>query len=128
MITILTMQNVIDLHTRIIEDTSYATEHQFCGLLRDEATMEFILEEYNTLTEPFEKAASFLYKVATRHPFMQGNKRLAYVGAFITLDCAGFSITADKRARYEFLIRTADNMFTLSEVCTWLKQNSTEKR
>ena len=127
MIDPLSTQRVIDLHIRIIEDTSYATEYQFCGLLRDEATLDFIVDGYNMLSNPFEKAASFLYKVATRHPFMQGNKRLAFLGSFMTLDQAGFRITADKGSRYEFLIAVANNEIDETGVLQWLLNNSVKK-
>jgi death-on-curing protein len=53
-----------------------------------------------------EMAAAYLFHLAQNHPFVDGNKRVAAVAAFVFLWLNGYELTADE-ATYERIVRDA---------------------
>lgn len=119
----LSVSYVIKKHRRVIEETSYNTERSLAGRLRDEATLEFIINEVNEIQDPFEKAACFMYKTATRHPFVQGNKRIAFAIAHSLLMIAGWVVIVDGDTVYNFGLAVARDEMTQEEVKAWFLNN-----
>ncbi len=114
---------VINKHVRVIEETSYDTEGSLAGCLRDEATLQFIINEVNEMQDPFEKAACFMYKTATRHPFVQGNKRIAFAIAHSLLMIAGWVVIVDGDTLYNFGLAVARDEMTQEEIKAWFLNN-----
>jgi len=76
----------------ILERSPDTTERHLGNVVRDAGMIGFLLDEMDTINNPFEKAAVALRKIALRHPFVQGNKRTAVVVANIILYTAGYEL------------------------------------
>src|SRR5689334_18650537 len=69
------------------------------------------------------QAASLLWGIIKNHPFLDGNKRTAYVVTQTFLRDHGLSIVAPKDERFAFIIAVAEsNTVTIDQVENWLKR------
>ena len=92
--------------------------------MRDEATVEWLLLEIESLEDVFDKAATVLQKIATRHPFTQGNKRTAVVFANMILIMAGFEIDVSPSKLNTDIRELINANWSVDAVYDWLKENS----
>ncbi|MFF1873386.1 type II toxin-antitoxin system death-on-curing family toxin [Streptomyces sp. CB03911] len=98
----------------ILELAEYACQEQEVGVRdlgllssaahRPESQM-FGVEAYPGL---FEKAAALLHSLAVNHPFVDGNKRTAWMSAVVFLDLNGAEMTGiDQDAAYLLVVGVA---------------------
>lgn len=92
--------------------------------MRDEATIEWLLIEIDELDDSFDKAATVLQKIATRHPFTQGNKRTAVVLANMILIMAGFEIDVSPNKLNTDIREMINANWSVGSVRCWLTENS----
>ena len=102
--------------------------HEFGGSMgmRDEgvlasALMRPQLGYYDSL---IEEAAALMESLANNHPFVDGNKRVAFfvTDAFLRLN--GHYIDCDGREAYEFFMGLFEmNSFRFAQLCPWLEEN-----
>lgn len=121
------LQQILDIHREIILRTSDESERNLGGVVRDEAMICFLLEEIDDISDPFEKAACVLYKVAVRHPFVQGNKRLAFTVAHMILYIAGWTVSVSADELNEYIRMVARDTIVQEEVCLWLKKHAKKR-
>jgi death on curing protein len=72
----------------------------------------------------FEKAAAYSYHVCRNHPFVDGNKRVAFVLMDIFLQKNGRMLTASEEDAYSMMINLADGRLSKQSLATWLKTHS----
>jgi death on curing protein len=72
----------------------------------------------------FEKAAAYGYHVCRNHPFVDGNKRVAFVLMDIFLQKNGRMLTASEEDAYSMVINLADGRLSKQSLATWLKAHS----
>lgn len=79
-------------------------------------------DAYPTL---FDKAAVLLHAIAKNHPFLDGNKRTAFISANIMLAVNGYKMTATNEEAIDFMLSVASsNKNKIQEIATWLKKHS----
>jgi len=69
-------------------------------------------------------AAAYAFGLARNHPFVDGNKRTAYVAAEVFLDLNGMTVTASDEACLLTMIRLAAGEIEEADYATWLRANS----
>lgn len=74
----------------------------------------------------FDLAAAYAYGIAANHPFVDGNKRTAYVAAFTFLRANGFRIEAGQTEKYETFIRLAAGEIGELELAAWFRKHAVE--
>jgi death on curing protein len=68
------------------------------------------------------EAAALLESLVQNHPFMDGNKRVAFAVADVFLRVNGHSITADSNAIYNYLMKLFDERsFDMEHLVPWLQ-------
>lgn len=72
----------------------------------------------------FELAAAYAYGIATNHPFVDGNKRTAYVTALTFLRLNGFRVEASQTEKYETFIRLAAGELREAGLADWFRANA----
>jgi death-on-curing protein len=77
---------------------------------------------YRTL---FDKAAAYGYHLCLNHPFIDGNKRVAFVIMILFLEQNGYSFKAPERDAYLMMMAVADGKVKKPALASWLKANST---
>ena len=74
----------------------------------------------------FEKAAAYGYHVCQNHPFVDGNKRVAFVLMDLFLQNNGWTLTASEEDAYTVMINLADGRLSKQSLAKWLKTRSTK--
>jgi death-on-curing protein len=72
----------------------------------------------------FEKAAAYGFHVRRNHPFVDGNKRVAFVLMDIFLQENGWEIVAPEQEVYATMTNLAAGKLTKGQLSSWLRKNS----
>jgi len=93
--------------------------------LRDAGALESALHRpqtgyYDTLVH---EAAALLESLVQNHPFVDGNKRVAFAVVDVFLRINGYSITADSKAIYDHMIKLVEaRAFDIEHLVPWLQE------
>jgi death on curing protein len=74
----------------------------------------------------FDKAAAYGFHVCRNHPFVDGNKRIAFVLMDIFLLKNGWKLDASEEEAFETMITLASGNLTKTDLSTWLKVHSSK--
>lgn len=94
--------------------------------VRDPGLLEAALFRPQTgyYADLIEEAAALWESLAQNHPFIDGNKRVAFAATYTFLAINGMRITADAEAAYDFIAGLYEaNKFTFENLATWLRDN-----
>jgi death-on-curing protein len=72
----------------------------------------------------FDKAAAYGFHVCRNHPFVDGNKRVAFVLMDIFLRRNGYELAAYEDEAYVTMMALADGRLTKLQLAAWLKDKS----
>ena len=120
---------VLYLHEQLIEAFGGAAG------IRDEGALESALARprasfagqplYPTL---FVKAAALFESLCVNHPFVDGNKRVAYAGTGLFLELNGWRLQADTEDAVAFTLEVAAGKQGKEELRVWIEQRSVPRR
>lgn len=105
---------------------------QFGGTagLRDEQALKSALERPYQTFEGQElyptaahKAAALFESIISNHPFIDGNKRLAYALMMATLAEFEMDITASEKTKYDFVMSAAKGELSFEEILAWINDH-----
>jgi death-on-curing protein len=71
----------------------------------------------------FDKAAAYGYHLARNHPFVDGNKRIAFVVMDIFLQMNGWHVDAPEKEVYKTVCALAAGETSKAALAKWLKAN-----
>lgn len=74
----------------------------------------------------FDKAAAYGFHICKNHPFVDGNKRVAFVLMDIFLQENGWNLTVTEEEAYATIMALASGHLTKVELSTWLKKHSSK--
>jgi death on curing protein len=74
----------------------------------------------------FSKAAAYGFHICRNHPFIDGNKRLAFVLMDTFLQMNGYLLSASEEDAYSTMIELANGRLSKEQLSFWLKENSTK--
>jgi death on curing protein len=79
-----------------------------------------------TYTRPdlFELAAAYGYGLTKNHPFIDGNKRTAFMVMFVFLGLNGYFLDAKETEVVLTMEQLASSILTQDELAIWLKKHS----
>jgi death-on-curing protein len=121
----LSLTEVVDLHRRVLEWSG--------GLagIRDHAALQ------SSIAQPLQafggqdlypgivaKAAALAFFLATNHPFLDGNKRVAHAAMEVTLILNGFSLEASIDEQEQVMLRLAGGGFSRAEFSEWVERHA----
>lgn len=69
-------------------------------------------------------AAAYAFGIARNHPFIDGNKRTAFVVCLLFLQLNGRQIVAGQDEKYETFLSLADGRLTENQLAAWLMAHS----
>lgn len=70
-----------------------------------------------------DKAAALFESLIANHPFIDGNKRTAYVLLRLLLLEAGLDLRSTENEKYEFVIQSASGKLSFQEIKEWLSDS-----
>jgi len=74
----------------------------------------------------FDKVAAYGFHVCKNHPFVDGNKRVAFVLMDVFLQENGWNLTATEEEAYAKIMALASGHLTKAELSAWLKEQSSK--
>lgn len=125
----LTLDELIEIHRDVIERYGGSTGIRDLGLLESAVAMPQagFGDQYFHSTR-FEMAAAYLFHIVQNHPFVDGNKRVGAMAAFIFLKLNGFALTAAE-SQFERVVRqVAEGKMGKEKVAEFLERNSKKGR
>lgn len=69
-----------------------------------------------------ELAAAYAFGIAKNHPFIDGNKRTAYMAMILFLADNGWRVTASREDKYLTMIALASGQWSEEQYAAWLKK------
>ena len=121
----LTIDEIFAIHDRAIRE--YGGSPELLDLGRLEATLAvprqtmFGEELYPDI---FSKAAILFYLLIKNHPFVDGNKRTAFLALMRFLNINGYTLNATNDELYQFTIDVASSVSTKEEVEMWIRDKT----
>ena len=117
-------QTIIAVHSMVLEEHGGGTG------IRDEDMLASALnrpvDKYNY--EPdctiFELAAAYSFGLAKNHPFVDGNKRVAFLAGTLFLELNGLQFTAEESDSAFVFERLAAGKIKEASLVKWLEENS----
>ncbi len=113
---------------QIFHDVQIA-EHSGVAGLRDEGGLRSALARPENLAaygEPdlFDLAAAYAKGIAQNHPFVDGNKRTAFVVSAAFLELNGHELNASETEAAVVFLRLAAGEVSEAELAEWFRQNT----
>jgi death on curing protein len=102
-------------------------EHGGSHGIRDQGALESALARpqqkhaYDEDTDFADLAAAYAFGIARSHPFVDGNKRTAFVIAEIFLGLNGYEIETTDEDVAETFMRLADGKLTEKKLAEWIR-------
>jgi len=115
-----TVGTILAIHETLIAETGGASGLRDAGAL-ESAIMRPQIGYYDGIVE---EAAALMESLAINHPFVDGNKRVAFAAADTFLLMNGHYIACDSiEAHTHFMHLFDTNSFRFAELVTWLTDN-----
>ena len=123
----ITIGEVISIHEILIEEFGGSNGIRDLGLLESSVNRIYQTFEGKELyPSPIEKAAAIFESLINTHPFVDGNKRIAYVMLRSILLNNKLDIDASANEKYSFVISAASGELNFTEIKNWIEKNSIE--
>ena len=125
MIRFLTPEQVLFLHSRLIQETGGAHGLRDLAMLlsalgRPQATFD----GKDLYADIFSKGAALMDSLIRNHPFVDGNKRTAIAAAALFLRLNGYSLMVENDEIVRFTLACAQSQVILEEISAWLQRFS----
>lgn len=94
------------------------------GTLRDEGSLDYTIYKVSRTQGVNQKAATLLIEIATKHPFIDGNKRTAIESMKAFLNMHGKKITTKDNTLFDLIFRITSQRYTTKETTTWIANHT----
>lgn len=103
-------------------------EHGGAAGLRDAGMLDSAVARPLTLygygeTDIFRLAAAYAFSLVRNHPFVDGNKRSAFLAAYVFLRVNGHAVAADEASAATMTLALAAGDITEDDFTDWLRAN-----
>lgn len=108
-------------------------EHGGAPGVRDKGLLESALDRprnrfaYESDSDLMTLAAAYGFGIAKNHPFVDGNKRIAFQAMYVFLGINGVTITADEEEVVRLVLALASGELSESELGTWLRDKTAQR-
>ncbi|EKO50788.1 type II toxin-antitoxin system death-on-curing family toxin [Leptospira kirschneri] len=98
--------------------------------IRDQGLLESALDRpknkwYNhSSSNIFDLAASLCIGIAKNHPFIDGNKRVAFMATYVFLGINGYNIEVPEEEVVSIMLKVASGNINETNLSIWLKDSS----
>jgi death-on-curing protein len=118
-------QAVLVIHARIIDATGGSHGVRYVGHI--ESAVSAPKQSFGgeaVYTDLFTKAAVLFKKLASYHPFVDGNKRTAVATAARFLYKNGYELSVSQEDMVAFTVRVVEDGLEVDAIAEWLEENS----
>jgi death on curing protein len=113
--------------------TSQVQEHGGLPGLRDKGLLDSAMDRprnrfhYEGGVDLFDLAASYGFGLARNHPFIDGNKRVAFQAMYVFLGLNGLRIEAEEPEVVRVVLALAAGELPESDLAEWLRQRTSSR-
>ena len=116
------LQDVLNIHNILIDKFGGSKGVRDQGSLESAINRPFAtFEKHDLYPTPSDKAAAILESILINHPFIDGNKRTAYVLMRLLLLNYGFDILADQDDKYKMVILASKGDLRFDGIKNWIE-------
>lgn len=112
------------LHDESLKEHGGAEGLRDSGLLDSALARAQNLFAYEGTADLYRLAAAYAFGIAKNHPFVDGNKRAAFIAAGLFLRINGLRLKADKAEAVLVMLDLAGSELGEREFAEWLRRNS----
>jgi len=125
MIRWLTNHEVRFLHTQVIQDFGGAHGTRDEGLFESALQRPLNLHAYKSEEDIARLASSYAFGLARNHPFLDGNKRVAFAAAFAFIHLNHSVLAASQDEAAAIMLEVATGSITEEYFADWLRRHMT---
>ncbi len=115
---------LLQLHAEIIAETGGIAGLRSEELLESALARPINRYAYEGLDDLIELAATYAVAVSSNHPFLDGNKRAAFVCLGQFLSDNGLDLIAQSDDATDIMLRVAAGEVGVAELAAWISANS----
>lgn len=122
------LRDVLNIHNILIDKFGGSKGVRDQGSLESAINRPFLTFDYQDLyPTPSDKAAAILESILINHPFVDGNKRTAYVLMRLILLDNGLDIVADQEDKYKMVISASTGDIRFDDIKKWIQTRLKKK-
>jgi death-on-curing protein len=115
------LEEVRKIHQILIERFGGSQGLRDVGILESALSRPFqTFDGLDLYPTAIDKAAALFESIISNHPFVDGNKRTAYVLMKLFLMENGLKVQATQDEKYRFVILCAEGSYRFEEIKVWL--------
>jgi len=119
----LTIAEVLAIHRQQIDRYGGRNGIRDLGLL-ESAVFRPQTGYYNSVAE---EAAALMESLGNNHPFVDGNKRVAFAAAHVFLLVNGFDLKVDATSAFKFVVGSLEaGEFRFAQILKWINEHIVE--
>ena len=123
---ILSVEEIISLHERIIDKTGGSHGVRDMGLLESAVySADNSFDDVELYPSIEEKAARLMFALTSNHAFVDGNKRIGVFTMLMTLELNGISLQFSQEELIELGLSVADGSLDYEKILNWIKAHET---
>ena len=115
---------VFAVHDRQLAEHGGAPGVRDTGLLESALNAPKQMFHYDKKADLLKLAAAYGYALSSNHPFVDGNKRTAYVCMRLFLVLNGKDIVAEKEEKIRVMLHLAAGRIDREALATWLRTHT----
>lgn len=117
-------RDTLALHDRLLALDSGATGVRNIGLLQSALARPRQLYSYGEAPDTVDMAAAYTVGIVRNHPFVDGNKRTAFVVGVLFLEINGYRFTASEEDATKAVLGLAAGTLDETSFIRWLRANA----
>lgn len=122
---ILTLRQILLLHELMIKKYGGSPGVRDRGMFESAIHRPFAtFAGADLYPDVYLKAGALIQSIVKNHPFVDGNKRTAYVSAFMFLKKNNIDLSIEKGTGIKFMLSVANKNLSVDEISSWLKKHS----
>ena len=127
--TFLSVEDVLSMHASTLRAEGGLSGVRDLGLLASAVMMPQQRFKGRYLHGPLAAmAAAYLYHLVQNHPFVDGNKRVGAMAAYVFLDVNGVDMTATERQLERTVLAVAAGGMSKDELTVWMRGHSRRRK
>ena len=115
---------VLEIHEKQLTRFGGLAGLRDLGLLQSALARPQWLHEFDQEAGLHRLAAAYAFGIVKNHPFIDGNKRLGLLSAYVFLRFNGWHLTATQSDVVRVMLELADGMLSEEEFASWLQHHS----
>lgn len=125
----ITLAEVIAIHDILVESFGGSKGIRDKGLLEAALARPYqTFDGIDLYPQPVDKAAALFESIISNHPFIDGNKRTAYVLLKMILWEYQLDILADEDEKYNFVVAAAHREIRFDQIRDWLRNRLSDRK